>query len=262
MPFPEIDPIAFRLFGFAVYWYALAYIAGILLGFRCMLSANVHLGKPFSRNTIESFMNWAIIGIVIGGRLGHIVYEPEVFWQNPQHIFAIRQGGMSFHGGFLGVLSAAWVFSRKKGLCFWRFMDILAFATPIGLFLGRLANFVNGELYGRPTTLPWGIVFPRAGPEVRHPSQLYEALFEGLVLWGVLWSALCLRKTPLAVGRLAGIFAFGYGLIRIVLECVRAPDSLFNEVLFETLHVTLGQILSFPLVAIGLWLLCRKSPEK
>jgi phosphatidylglycerol:prolipoprotein diacylglycerol transferase len=226
-----------------------------------MLGANTRLGMPFSRNMIEPFINWAIIGIVVGGRLGHIVYEPEVFWQNPQYIFAIRQGGMSFHGGFLGVLSAAWFFSRKNGLCFWRFMDILAVATPIGLFLGRLANFVNGELYGRPTTLPWGIVFPKAGPQVRHPSQLYEAFFEGLVLWGVLWGALCLRRTSLAAGRLAGMFAFCYGLIRITLECVRAPDSLFNEALFEALHVTLGQILSLPLIAAGLWLLYRKTEE-
>jgi phosphatidylglycerol:prolipoprotein diacylglycerol transferase len=254
-----IDPVAFRLFGFAVYWYALAYIAGIILGFRCMLSTNTHLGSPFSRDSLESFVNWAIVGIVVGGRLGHMLYEPELFLENPWYIFAIRQGGMSFHGGFLGVLVAAWIFSKRKDLCFWRFMDVLAVATPIGLFLGRLANFINGELYGRPTTLPWGIVFPHAGPNARHPSQLYEALLEGVVLWSILWSLVHKRGCSLNPGLLAGVFALGYGLARVSLECVRAPDSAFNEALFETWHITLGQVLSLPLIIVGCWLIFRRK---
>ncbi|MDR0406981.1 MAG: prolipoprotein diacylglyceryl transferase [Holosporales bacterium] len=254
-----LDPVAFRIFGFSVYWYALAYITGILLGLCCMLKVNVRLGAPFSSCTLESFVNWGIIGIIVGGRLGHIFYEPEVFLENPLHIFAIRQGGMSFHGGFLGVLIAAWGFSQKKHLCFWRFMDILAVATPIGLFLGRLANFINGELYGQPTSLPWGVIFPKGGAEARHPSQLYEAFFEGIVLWSILWYTTRTQGSALPPGRLAGIFALGYGLIRIVLEEVRAPDSAFNEAFFDILHVTLGQALSFPLLVLGLWLLLRKG---
>jgi phosphatidylglycerol:prolipoprotein diacylglycerol transferase len=261
VPFPAIDPIAFHFFGLAIYWYALAYVVGILLGFRCMLAVNARLGEPFSKDTLESFINWAIVGIIFGGRLGHMFYEPEAFCNDPLYVFAIRQGGMSFHGGLLGVLVVAWVFSRKKCLCFWRFVDLLAVAAPIGLFLGRLANFVNGELYGRPTALPWGIVFPGGGPTARHPSQLYEAFFEGLILWSILWGVLCWHKhkAPLVPGRLTGVFALGYGVMREALECVRAPDSLFNEAVFKTLHITLGQILSLPLIAIGFWLLYREN---
>jgi phosphatidylglycerol:prolipoprotein diacylglycerol transferase len=258
MAFPDIDPIAFRILGFGVYWYALAYIAGITLGFRVLLRTNRHLGTPFSKEILECSVNWMILGIIIGGRLGHVLYEPELFWKNPSHIFAIRQGGMSFHGGLLGILVAAGLFSWRQQVNFWRFMDLLATGTPIGLFLGRCANFVNGELYGHPTTLPWGIVFPKGGPVARHPSQLYEALSEGLFLGGLLSFLAWTRGPSLAPGRLAGVFALGYGTIRIVLETFRAPDSVFNAALSETFHLTLGQILSFPLIFLGGWLLKRR----
>ncbi|MDR2412039.1 MAG: prolipoprotein diacylglyceryl transferase, partial [Holosporales bacterium] len=165
MAFPPIDPIAFRIFGFGIYWYALAYVVGIVLGFRCLLAINRRLGTPFPEDLLEKFLNWIVLGLLLGGRLGHILYEPMLFWENPGHIFAIRQGGMSFHGGFLGVLVTTWLFSRYHHLDFWRLMDLLAVSTPIGLFFGRCANFVNGELYGRPTDLPWGIIFPQGGPE-------------------------------------------------------------------------------------------------
>jgi phosphatidylglycerol:prolipoprotein diacylglycerol transferase len=168
---------------------------------------------------------------------------------------------MSFHGGFLGVLLSAWLFSRRRHLDFWRLMDLLAVGTPVGLLLGRCANFINGELYGHPTTMPWGIVFPRGGPEPRHPSQLYEALFEGLILGALLLVLARLRGSALAPGRLAGWFAMGYGVFRIALEQFRALDSAFNEQVFEVLHMSLGQALTLPLLLMGWYLLRREHHE-
>ena len=247
LPFPEISPELFSFsigdFTFALRWYALAYIVGILLGWwiirRAVSKPDLWPANqpPVSRAQIEDLVTWIILGIIIGGRLGFVLfYQPAHFLENPADILKVWQGGMSFHGGFLGVVLALVGFSRLKGVPLGSLSDSLAIAAPAGIMLGRLANFVNAELWGRPTDLPWGVVFPgewaQYCPEVegicaRHPSQLYEAALEGLVL-GLLLLWLAFRrgglKRPWAM---TGVFFTGYGLARFAVEFVRVADAQF-----------------------------------
>ena len=263
IPFPQFDPVAIRIGPVAIRWYALAYIAGLLLA---VLYAKWILrreeffrpGRPFMPpEAMDDFMLWAMLGVVLGGRLGYVLfYAPGYFLSHPQDILKVWQGGMSFHGGFLGVLMAAWLFARRRDVPFWRLMDIAAAATPIGLFLGRIANFINGELWGRATDVPWGVVFPAAGPQPRHPSQLYEAALEGIVLFIVLH--VLLRKGALRrPGLLSGVFALGYGLSRFAVEFFREPDRQLGFLYGGWL--TMGMLLSVPLMLIGLWLIARAN---
>ncbi len=263
IPFPQFDPVAIRIGPVAIRWYALAYIAGLLLA---VLYAKWILrreeffrpGRPFMPpEAMDDFMLWAMLGVVLGGRLGYVLfYAPGYFLSHPQDILKVWQGGMSFHGGFLGVLMAAGLFARRRGVPFWRLMDIAAAATPIGLFLGRIANFINGELWGRTTDVPWGVVFPAAGPQPRHPSQLYEAALEGIVLFIVLH--VLLRQGALRrPGLLSGVFALGYGLSRFAIEFFREPDRQLGFLYGGWL--TMGMLLSVPLMLIGLWLIARAN---
>ncbi len=281
---PDINPVLLQLGPVAVRWYALAYVAGIVLGwlYAARMLRKVELwpaGKPpITPEQLDDLILWLTGGIILGGRIGYILaYDASIIWKQPLEMFMIWQGGMSFHGGFTGVLIAVLIWCRLNRFDLARTLnlgDLMASAAPIGLLFGRLANFVNGELWGRPTHLPWGMVFCNkyvraqyqglcpAGEDVaRHPSQLYEAFGEGLILFAVLWFLgwrLNKLKRP---GLLAGVFIAGYGIIRILLESVRNPDSqmlpFFKDV------VTMGTLLSIPMLIGGAWLVWRalKTPE-
>ncbi len=255
MPIPDIDPVAFAIGPLTVRWYALAYIAGILLGWR-ILARSIHRFPANAKSSdVADFVIWAILGIILGGRIGYLLfYGHQVLLQDPLSAFAIWQGGMSFHGGLAGSALAAWIFCRTRGIRFAAFCDATASVIPLGLLFGRLANFVNGELWGRTTDLPWGMIFPSAGPDPRHPSQLYEAALEGLVLFVLLqWLA---RRTPIAErpGALTGIFLVGYASARILVEFVREPDRHLG---YLAGSLTMGMILSLPILAIGFILAAR-----
>lgn len=257
LPFPAIDPVLVQFGPFAIRWYALAYIAGLLIGWRVMLQIARSPGSAVSDRQVDDFLLWATLGVVLGGRLGYVLfYKPGFYLQHPLEIFAVWQGGMSFHGGLLGVALAIVLFARRAGVPVLTLADMAAAVTPIGLGLGRIANFINGELWGRVSDAPWAMVFPTGGPDPRHPSQLYEALLEGLVLFVVLW---LLRRRVAAArqpGFITGAFLAGYGIARIIGELFREPDAHLGFLLGGT---TMGQWLSLPLVVAGLWLARRAA---
>ena len=250
LPFPAIDPVLVQLGPFAIRWYALAYIAGIVLGWRIVRRLVQRPGWSLAPEAIDDLLFYVTLGIILGGRIGYVLfYQPGYYLANPLDALAVWRGGMSFHGGLIGVLAASALFARNHGLPFLEIMDALAVVAPIGLFFGRLANFVNGELWGRVSDVPWAVVFPRAGPEPRHPSQLYEAGLEGLVLLAVmLWFA-AKPYRPEARGTLGGIFLIGYALARIAVELFREPDA---QIGFLAGGLTMGQLLSFPMLLVGL----------
>lgn len=249
IPYPQIDPIAFEIGPLAIRWYALSYIVGLVLGWRyCRLLTARAFDKRLTPEAFDDFLLWATLGVLLGGRLGYVLfYMPGYYLHNPAEILILWQGGMSFHGGMLGVAVALAVFAWRRGLHVFAVSDIVACAAPIGLFLGRIANFINGELYGRPTDVPWAMVFPAGGPVPRHPSQLYEAILEGLVLFAVLF--VVQRRGGLGRPGLAtGVFLAGYGLGRFVAEIFREPDAFIG---FLALGTTMGQILSIPMMLAG-----------
>ena len=265
IPFPAIDPVLVSIGPFAIRWYALAYIAGIVLGWRYTLllvnrGANPPTGpnaaiKAIGTKDMDDFIVWATLGVVLGGRLGYVLfYKPGYYLFNPLEALQVWHGGMSFHGGLIGVIVAMILFARRRGFRFWHLADIAAAATPIGLFFGRLANFVNGELFGRTSDVPWAMVFPHGGPLPRHPSQLYQAFFEGVCVFLVLavleWR-FRVRERP---GTMAGAFLVSYGCARIVGELFRQPDAHLGFLLLGT---TMGQLLSLPMVLFGGWLILR-----
>ncbi|MFZ5964768.1 prolipoprotein diacylglyceryl transferase [Thalassococcus sp. BH17M4-6] len=281
IPFPPLSPdlISFSVFGFtiALRWYALAYIVGILIGWRLAVMAVKrpalwrHDTPPMQPAQVEDLLTWVILGVILGGRLGFVLfYQPGFYLENPSQILMIWQGGMSFHGGLMGVVIAALVYCWRNGLPLAPTADMMALATPPGLLLGRIANFINAELWGRPTDLPWGVIFPGAAAQdcanvvagacARHPSQLYEALLEGLILGAVLlW--LAFRRGGLKrPGMIAALFFAGYGLARFLVEFVRQPDAQFvspGNPLGLAWHLggyglTIGQILSLPMLLAGL----------
>ncbi|MEC8319055.1 MAG: prolipoprotein diacylglyceryl transferase [Pseudomonadota bacterium] len=247
--FPAIDPIALQLGPLAIRWYALAYIAGILLGWRYASWLAGRRGAAIPPQAFDDFVMWATLGIILGGRLGYVFfYKPFYFLANPAEIIMVWQGGMAFHGGLLGVVAATWWFTRRRGLSFLSLADLVCAAAPIGLFFGRIANFINGELWGRPSEVAWAMVFPHAGQLPRHPSQLYEAALEGLLLFAVL-AALARRDAILArPGLLSGVFFLGYGLTRSAAEFFREPDAHLG---FLMGGATMGQILSIPMILFG-----------
>lgn len=252
LTYPVIDPVLLEIGPFAIRWYALSYIAGILLAWRYMAWLTKRSPIGITRADVDDFVVWATLGVILGGRLGYVLfYKAGYYIHHPLEAFAVWQGGMSFHGGLLGVVFALWLFARKRGYPWIGVADLVACAAPIGLFLGRLANFVNGELYGRVTDSPLGMVFPGAGPLPRHPSQLYEAFLEGLVLFAIL---LFLALRPGCFDRrglLGGVFLIGYGLSRSFVELFRQPDAHLGFLLAGT---TMGQWLSLPLILVGVWL--------
>ena len=260
IPYPNIDPVAIHLGSFGIRWYSLAYIAGILLGW--WVVAREHARKPIpglTQKALDDMVTWAVVGIVGGGRLGYVLfYKPVFYLENPGLILHVWEGGMSFHGGLLGVIVAFLLFCRKYGIRFFQLTDVLACAGTIGLFFGRLANFINGELYGRVTDAPWGMVFPHGGELPRHPSQLYEAGMEGVILFSVTYYLMKYTNARNKPGLLSGVFIGGYAISRMIAECLREPDDFLGYFLNA---VTMGQLLSLPMLAYGLYLICRKTRE-
>jgi phosphatidylglycerol:prolipoprotein diacylglycerol transferase len=271
--FPDFDPVLIHLGPLAIRWYALAYVAGILIGWRYA----VHLTKtprlwqgsaPSATPVqIDDLVLWITLGVILGGRIGYVLfYDFKEMMADPLEILKVWHGGMSFHGGFLGVAVAIIVFSRVNKLNMLRLADVVAPCAPIGLFFGRIANFVNGELWGRPTNLPWGMVFcsPHiaamnqggcpAGLLARHPSQLYEAGLEGIVLFLVLRWATHKAKWLNREGAVTGLFIAGYGVARVALENVRQPDAQMPNF---PLGLTMGMLLSIPMILVGAWLIWR-----
>jgi phosphatidylglycerol:prolipoprotein diacylglycerol transferase len=254
LPFPAFQPVLVTIGPFAIRWYALAYIFGILLGWlyaRALIRRDALWGgaPPLKVADYDDFIVWVTLGIVLGGRLGYVLfYNLEQFAAHPVEIFEVWKGGMSFHGGFTGCVLAVVLFARHRGISILSLGDITCAAGPIGLFLGRLANFVNGELWGRPTDVPWAMVFPNGGPLPRHPSQLYEAGLEGIVLFVLLAAAIrlgALRRPGLIIG----LFAMFYALMRSFCELFREPDVQIGF-LWNT-GLTMGIVLSIPLFLAG-----------
>ena len=248
-----LDPIALDLGFFAIKWYSLAYLAGILIGYWYLTVLIRQPGSPMARRHADDFIFHATLGIIVGGRLGYILfYQPSIL-QNPLDIFKLWEGGMSLHGGAIGVIIAIWLMARKEKLSFLRVCDYIACAVPFGLFFGRLANFVNGELWGKVTTVPWGIVFPGAGDLPRHPSQLYEAILEGPVMFAILATLFWKTKARYEPGKLFGVAALSYGAARFYVEFYRESDAQLMEFAQRTgLHM--GQWLTIPLLVLGLYL--------
>jgi phosphatidylglycerol:prolipoprotein diacylglycerol transferase len=257
MVFPDIDPVALRLGPLTIRWYALSYIAGLIGGWRYLRWLAARSPVKLSPLQIDDFLVWATLGVVLGGRLGYVLfYKPGYYLSNPLQIFYLWHGGMSFHGGALGVIIALALFCRVNRLNMLAFGDLLCCVVPLGLLFGRIANFINGELFGRPAPadLPWAMIFPGGGPLPRHPSQLYEAGLEGLVLLillHLLWRQEAIRSRP---GILSGVFLAGYGVARAIAELFRQPDDFLG---FLWAGVTMGQILSAPLIVAGAVLILR-----
>jgi phosphatidylglycerol:prolipoprotein diacylglycerol transferase len=255
IPYPTVDPVLIELGPFVIRWYALAYIAGLVIGWRWCLMLAKRPPLFVTAEAIDDFLVWATLGVVLGGRLGYVFfYKPDYYLANPLEALQVWHGGMSFHGGALGVVLAIVLFCRQRRINFLAFGDIIVCAAPIGLFFGRIANFINSELWGRVTDVPWAMVFPNGGPLPRHPSQLYEASLEGIVLFLVingLERSTTIRERP---GALSGVFLIGYGVARIIAELFREPDAFLG---FLAFGLTMGQILSLPFVLIGLVLLLR-----
>lgn len=274
---PEIFSITIGSFEFALRWYALAYIVGILIAWRLAVAALRQPAlwpasqPPMRPQQVEDLLTWIIIGVILGGRLGFVLfYQPGYYLSNPAAILRIWEGGMAFHGGLIGVVLAAWIFALRHGVPRLQMADLVAFSVPPGLMLGRLANFINAELWGRPTDLPWGVAFPGQAAQdcgqalgeicARHPSQLYEALLEGSLLATLLLWMVWRRRAFHRPGLVLGLFLAGYGMARFLVEFARQPDAQFvtpGNPLGLAWHVggyglTMGQLLSLPMIALGL----------
>lgn len=289
--FPDISPEIFSisLFGmeFALRWYALAYIAGIVIAWRLAVAAlkspQLWPGQtaPMRPEQVEDLLTWIILGVILGGRLGFVLfYQPGYYLSHPGEILRIWQGGMAFHGGLIGVIIASWAYASRHGISKLQMADLVAYTVPAGLMLGRLANFINAELWGRATDLPWGVTFPGQAAQscgqalgeicARHPSQLYEAAMEGLILGVALIWLTWRRQSLMRPGLNLGIFLAGYGLARFVVEFFRQPDAQFVSLgnpLGLAWHVggyglTMGQMLSLPMIAIGLYFVWRSSDRQ
>jgi phosphatidylglycerol:prolipoprotein diacylglycerol transferase len=266
IPFPAIDPVLVHLGPFAIRWYALAYIGGILLGWlyaRALIRNGSLWGgqAPLKVEDFDDFIVWVTLGIILGGRIGYVLfYNLDFFLAHPIEILQLWNGGMSFHGGFTGCVAAVMLFARNRGIPMLSLGDMACAVGPIGLLLGRLANFINGELWGRPADVPWAMIFPTGGPIPRHPSQLYEATLEGVVLLLVLW--LCMRAGALKKpGLIIGLFAIFYAIARSTCELFREPDAQLG---FLWGGLTMGMILSIPLflAGVGFVLYAQRHPAK
>ena len=245
--YPHIDPVLFSIGPLAVRWYGLMYSLSFLLAWPLLLSRARRFLPRLSQDAVGDLMVWILLGVVVGGRVGYILfYQWDYYSESPLAMFRVWEGGMAFHGGLLGVLTVCVLFSRRHGLSCLALADLVAPVAPIGFFLGRIGNFINGELWGRTTDLPWGMVFPGAGPEPRHPSQLYEAGLEGLFLFVLLNG---LGRTLRPPGFLLGWFLMGYGLCRFLVEFVREPDIQLGIL---SLGLTMGQWLSVPMILLGM----------
>ena len=247
---PDIDPIAFAIGPLAVRWYGLMYLAGFAAGWWLGLSRIKRGVAPVSSIQLDDLLFHAVLGVILGGRLGYVLfYKPGYYAAHPLEIFALWQGGMSFHGGLLGVMAAMLFAARRHGIDYLRLMDFVAPLCPLGLAAGRMGNFINGELWGRVTDLPWGMVFRGAGDAPRHPSQLYQFALEGIALFALLW---WFSSRPRPLGQVSAVFLIGYGAFRFLAEFAREPDAFLGTLAFG---MTMGQWLCVPMIAGGLWLL-------
>lgn len=267
LPFPMIDPIILQVGPLAVRWYGLAYVTGILLGWwyarRLVSNNSIWGGKPapFGKIDLDDFLVWAALGIVLGGRVGYILfYDLARYLNNPAEIFAVWRGGMSFHGGALGTLVAMIMFSRSRGFSTLSLMDVIATVSTFGLFFGRIANFINAELWGRVSDVSWAVVFPNGGELPRHPSQLYEAVLEGLVLFLILRILIFTGGKLAKPGFIAGAWIFLYGISRIVVEFFRQPDAHIGYLAGGWL--TMGMVLSIPMLMVGAFVMIRVKPAR
>jgi phosphatidylglycerol---prolipoprotein diacylglyceryl transferase len=255
--FPQFDPVIVQLGPFGIRWYAMAYIAGLVLGWR-LLRRLVCLSPPVATPVqTDDFLTWATLGVVLGGRLGYVLfYQPALYLAHPGMIFAVWQGGMSFHGGAIGVVIAILWFCRRNAIPLLGFADRVVVCVPIGLGFGRIANFINGELWGRaaPDWLPWAMIFPNGGHILRHPSEIYEALLEGLVLFVVMFVLSKRESIRARFGYLSGAFLIGYAIARSFCEFFREPDKFLGYLLGG---VTMGQLLCIPMLVAGAWLILR-----
>ena len=257
----ENSSIAFSVFGWPIRWYALAYLAGIFVGYWYLLKLIAQPGAPMARRHADDMIFYAMLGIIAGGRIGYVLfYNLGNYIRNPIEILRLWDGGMSLHGGVVGVLIAIWYVTKKEKLSFLRFCDYIACVVPFGLFFGRLANFVNGELWGRPTTVPWAIIFPHSGTlDPRHPSQLYEAGLEGIVMFAILAFFFWRTDARYKPGFLFGMAAIIYGLSRFALEFVREPDVQLGTLSWG---LTMGQTLTIPMLVAGVWLVATAKGRR
>jgi phosphatidylglycerol:prolipoprotein diacylglycerol transferase len=249
---PEFNVFAVQFGNFGIRWYALAYIAGLVIGLVLLKRGTRAAYSPVTSDNIDSLLNYLLIGLILGGRFGYVLfYNAGYFITDPLAIFRVWEGGMSFHGALIGICLALWLMAHRHNLPLLTLGDRVAMVAPIGLFFGRLANFINGELYGRVTDVPWAMIFPHSDGQPRHPSQLYEAGLEGLLLGLVMFW--CWRRGGLAIqGRMTGLFCLGYGMARFLVELVREPDPQIGLLLGG---VSMGQLLTLPMIAAGLFLL-------
>ena len=257
---PAIDPVIFSIGIIDIRWYSLAYIIGILFGVSLIKRLNKFKGNLIPNKEIDSFLIWAVIGIIVGGRVGYVLfYQTKLFLNNPFYIFEIWNGGMSFHGGLLGVIFSIYFFSRYKKLSFLYLSDLVSVVAPIGLFLGRIANFINTELIGKPTEFYISVIYPSIDNIPRHPSQLYEAFFEGFILFIILILNFLRNKESRNFGVLSGIFLLNYGVFRFFIEYLREPDAhlglIFN-------FISMGQLLCLPLLIFGMLLIYYNARKK
>ncbi len=261
IPFPAIDPIALQIGPIAIRWYGLAYAAGLILGWlyiRQMLQrAELWPGNkpPMRADDVDELLIWVTAGVIIGGRLGHVLfYQSEYYYAYPLEVFAIWKGGMAFHGGLIGTAVAMYGFARRFGICIWSVSDLVSAAVPIGLFFGRMANFINAEVVGSPTDMPWGMIFPGWGEEARHPAMLYEAALEGIVLFLILRYLVFSRLAMKSPGLTTGTFLVGYAVFRIFCELFKVIDY---RLVFEGYWLTKGMLYSVPMLILGIWAIHR-----
>ncbi|MDO8825189.1 prolipoprotein diacylglyceryl transferase [Methylophaga sp.] len=260
MNYPQINPVALELGPLAIHWYGLMYLFGFVAAW--MLGrwrANEH---GWEKSQVEDLLFYGAIGVILGGRIGYaLFYDLPNILDNPLNLFKVWQGGMSFHGGLIGVLVAIWLFGRKSDKSFFEISDFAAPMVPLGLFFGRIGNFINGELWGRVSDVPWAMVFPTGGPLARHPSQLYQAMLEGLLLFIILWWFSAKTRPRAAV---SGLFLLGYGCFRFIAEFYRVPDPQYGYLAFD--WFTMGQLLCVPMIIAGLgmmlWAYQRSNPAK
>ena len=253
----NFDPVAIQIFSIEIRWYSLAYIIGILLGW--ILSKRFFISNVELKEKFDDFLTFVILGIIIGGRLGYVIlYNPNYYLDNLIDIFKIWEGGMSFHGGLIGVVLASFYFAKKNNQNFFIYLDVISIVAPIGIFFGRIANFINSELYGAETNLPWAVQFIKIDNLYRHPTQLYEAIFEGLILFLIL---IYLKNKGLMkiTGLMSGIFLICYSIFRFMIEFLRVPDEQIGYLIF---NLTMGQIISCIFFLIGIYLTIVKYENK
>ena len=253
----NFDPVAIEIFSLEIRWYSLSYIAGILIGW--LLAKNLFIKDKNIKDQIDDYITYLIIGLILGGRIGYVLfYNLNYYLENILDIFKVWQGGMSFHGGLVGIIIVSYLFAKKNKNNVFKYLDIIALVAPVGIFFGRIANFINSELYGHETSVPWAVQFIQVDNLYRHPSQLYEAILEGLLLFIILlyfWNKNYLKKT----GKLSALFLIFYSFFRFIVEFFRVPDEQLGYLFFD---LTMGQLISFIFLLIGIYLIVYKHEIK